>query len=129
MSKIVAFKKEKYRAYKGSELPMCSFSETDEVFVVDESKYEYILPDGFHKFHSESTNSIPIVCIENGKENVLGYAAKAYFVVGGNVHDSMEECMNNPLFHPADYVICNKDNVDKIAEYQREMIDNECYGD
>ncbi len=113
----------------GEELPMCSRSELDEVFI--HSEWIYILPEGYTLFPTLPTKGdyILVVGLEDEQEIVIGYACPIKYVLSGIVYDTWEECCQSQYFHPLDYIGCRAENIEATINRQIQMMEDGCYGD
>ena len=114
----------------GDTLPMCSASERDEMFLVGE-KWECTLPNGYCLFKTpaKSGDCIEVIGEKDGKEVLIGYACPVVYVLMAIVFQNYEDCYNSEFFHPSSYIQCKIEDAAKAVEQQKEMLENECYGD
>lgn len=111
--------------------PMCSFSERDEV--IDESHWEYVIPDGYKFFKKPNPNSDSIPITGNGE--VIGYAVKRYsYILCDMVFEpnkkGFEEMSRCDFFHPSDWMESfSKEEQDKIIKDNLELLEEGGWGD
>ena len=115
---------------EGENLPMCSASEKDEMFLVGEG-WEYNLPTDWQLFSTKPTigDFAEVVGEKDGVEVLVGYACPVVYVLCATVFGSYKECSESEWFHPSDYKVCRIEDAAKAVAEQEEMLENGCYGD
>jgi hypothetical protein len=111
----------------GDELPMCSASERNEMFLVG-AGWHYEMPINHALFSDKPTVG---ECYEVvGEDNTLiGYACPVKYIFMGEIFDDMESCSSHPWFHPNDYQIVRLQDIDKVVAKQLELIEDDGWGD